>query len=591
MNSNSLKKESKSYIISALPVIFFVSVFLFAIHAVIVKTGLDGMFWYGESGYTVDVYAYFRMQIFIVLSIISVVYLIISALSGSAKVYKNKVYIPMLIYVVMVFISYMASDYKHIAAVGFYERYESTFVLIGYMAITFYAMNMINDERAFKLIFYIFSACCAVLGIWGILQTFEIDIYSLPSWLYMNSEISQMTNLKLSGAADSVRWFFTNQNYSSFFMVFPICISGMLIIWSQKIQWKIAFTVLLALMFYSLFNAKSLGGMVGAAVSAVVGLIVFNKKLIEWKTSVVLIIIAGIVSAAVSLPSIMGEIGSVTPVASLFSKTAYADDAQQEGLKYVDIDYVVTDGNNIIFNFAGTEVTIKTESGRVLGVYGADGSEIGLNTDYMQISEGELEDTGYKTVNVKTANATWSFADLDGELYFVTPTGKGAKLDKVESFGFENSQDFATYRGYIWSRTLPLIKDTILIGHGADTFALYFPQADYAGKYNIGYFSDATDIVIDKPHNMYLGMAVNTGVISLIAALCIFAFYLIDSFKIYSKNEYSGFISLMGAGVFVAVCGFLVAGLVNDSTVQVMPTFYALLGTGFAANRVLKEKK
>ena len=549
------------------------------------------MFWYGESGYTVDVYAYFRMQIFIVLSIISIVYLIISVLSGSAKVYKNKVYIPMLIYVVMVFISYMTSDYKHIAAVGFYERYESTFVLIGYMAITFYAMNMINDERAFKLIFYIFSACCAVLGIWGVLQTFEIDIYSLPSWLYMNSEISQMTNLKLSGAADSVRWFFTNQNYSSFFMVFPICISGMLIIWSQKIQWKIAFTVLLALMFYSLFNAKSLGGMVGAAVSAVVGLIVFNKKLIEWKTSVVLIIIAGIVSAAVSLPSIMGEIGSVTPVASLFSKTAYADDAQQEGLKYVDIDYVVTDGNNIIFNFAGTEVTIKTESGRVLGVYGADGSEIGLNTDYMQISEGELEDTGYKTVNVKTANATWSFADLDGELYFVTPTGKGAKLDKVESFGFENSQDFATYRGYIWSRTLPLIKDTILIGHGADTFALYFPQADYAGKYNIGYFNDATDIVIDKPHNMYLGMAVNTGVISLIAALCIFAFYLIDSFKIYSKNEYSGFISLMGAGVFVAVCGFLVAGLVNDSTVQVMPTFYALLGTGFAANRVLKEKK
>lgn len=53
------------------------------------------------------------------------------------------------------------------------------------------------------------------------------------------------------------------------------------------------------------------------------------------------------------------------------------------------------------------------------------------------------------------------FADLNGELYFVTPSGKGAKLDKVESFGFENSQDFATYRGYIWSRTLPLLKEHI----------------------------------------------------------------------------------------------------------------------------------
>ena len=590
MNS-SLKKESKSYIISALPVIFLVSVFLFAIHAVIVKTGLEGTFWYGNDEYTVDIYAYFRMQVFIVVSVISIVYLVISVFSGSAKVYKNKVYIPMIIYVVMTVISYMASDYKHMAAVGFFERYENTFVLIGYMAITFYAMNMINDERAFKLIFYIFSGCCAVLGIWGILQTLGIDIYNLPGWLYMNSEISQMSNFDAINTIYSVRLFFTNQNYSSFFMILPICISVMLIICSQKIQWKIAFAVLLALMFYSLFNAKSLGGMVGVAVSAIAGLVVFNKKLIEWKTSVVLIIIAGIVSAAVSLPSIMGEISSVTPVASLFSKTAYADDAQQEGLKYVDIDYVITDGNNIVFNFAGTEITIETQNGQVLGVYGADGSEIGLNTDYMQISEGELEDTGYKTVNVKTANATWRFADLNGELYFVTPSGKGAKLDKVESFGFENSQDFATYRGYIWSRTLPLLKDTILIGHGADTFAMYFPQADYAGKYNIGYFSDTRNVIVDKPHNMYLGIAVNTGVISLIAVLCIFGLYLIDSFKIYRKNEYSGFISFMGAGVFVAVCGFLVAGLVNDSTVQLMPVFYALLGTGFAANRILKEKK
>lgn len=89
MNS-SLKKESKSYIISALPVIFLVSVFLFAIHAVIVKTGLEGTFWYGNDEYTVDIYAYFRMQVFIVVSVISIVYLVISVFSGSAKVYKNK---------------------------------------------------------------------------------------------------------------------------------------------------------------------------------------------------------------------------------------------------------------------------------------------------------------------------------------------------------------------------------------------------------------------------------------------------------------------------------------------------------------------
>ncbi len=97
--------------------------------------------------------------------------------------------------------------------------------------------------------------------------------------------------------------------------------------------------------------------------------------------------------------------------------------------------------------------------------------------------------------------------------------------------------------------------------------------------------------MIDKPHNMYLGAAVNTGVISLIALLAVFTMYLFDSFKIYKKCNYDSFIKYMGAGIFFAVFGFLVSGLVNDSTVQVMPAFYALLGTGFAMNRIIKEKK
>ena len=96
--------------------------------------------------------------------------------------------------------------------------------------------------------------------------------------------------------------------------------------------------------------------------------------------------------------------------------------------------------------------------------------------------------------------------------------------------------------------------------------------------------------MVDKPHNMYLGTAVNTGVISLIALLAVFAMYLWESFKIYRKAEYTDFVQFMGAGIFVAVCGFLVSGLVNDSTIQVSPVFYALLGVGFAINKMLKKE-
>jgi len=38
------------------------------------------------------------------------------------------------------------------------------------------------------------------------------------------------------------------------------------------------------------------------------------------------------------------------------------------------------------------------------------------------------------------------------------------------------------------------------------------------------------------------------------------------------------------------ICGFLAAGLVNDSTVSTMPMFYGLLGTGIAINYMNKQK-
>ena len=39
----------------------------------------------------------------------------------------------------------------------------------------------------------------------------------------------------------------------------------------------------------------------------------------------------------------------------------------------------------------------------------------------------------------------------------------------------------------------------------------------------------------------------------------------------------------------LAIAGFVVSGLVNDSTVQVMPVAYTFLGMGFAINRMLHK--
>ncbi|HMA60603.1 MAG TPA: hypothetical protein VKN64_09940 [Halanaerobiales bacterium] len=56
-------------------------------------------------------------------------------------------------------------------------------------------------------------------------------------------------------------------------------------------------------------------------------------------------------------------------------------------------------------------------------------------------------------------------------------------------------------RGFIWSRSLPLLKETWLLGFGADTYPIYFPQDDNVGKLIT---FDKTRKIMDKPHNMYL---------------------------------------------------------------------------------------
>ncbi len=192
----------------------------------------------------------------------------------------------------------------------------------------------------------------------------------------------------------------------------------MLVIANEKMSMKIVFTVILALMLYSLWNAASLGGMVGLAAAGILGLVVFGKNLVKWAKSIVLIIIAIVISAGVSLPTIMGQVSSVssaTAEGNIFSSVAYADDTPSEGLKYVDIDYIKTDGADIIFGFVGNEITIKTENDKLKGVCDSDGKEIGNETEYMTVSEENNSDTGYNMITVKTANATWDFAAINGE--------------------------------------------------------------------------------------------------------------------------------------------------------------------------------
>lgn len=167
----------------------------------------------------------------------------------------------------------------------------------------------------------------------------------------------------------------------------------------------------------------------------------------------------------------------------------------------------------------------------------------------------------------------------------VSPGGRACVFKDVESWGFKGRENFGSGRGYIWSRTLPLLKKTLLIGFGPDTFIAHFPNYDHLGK--LRFWGSGLNLLIEKPHCLYLQIAVNIGVIALLAILVFWGGYLLQSARLYFFVELNGFLIVSGAAIFVSVISYLVNGIFNDSMVGTSPVFWGLLGMGLAINRMI----
>jgi hypothetical protein len=302
-----------------------------------------------------------------------------------------------------------------------------------------------------------------------------------------------------------------------------------------------------------------------------------------------------------------------TSAGSAGSATSDADSAQttdassgKAGASGHRIDYFITNDKGLTFSLDGNVATFSVTPEGDLAVVDSKGKDISLAQN---ASSGEitLEDERFKSAYFTPARdeeegeffvfalrgekREWKFRierEEQNRLIFQNDLGKTADLVNVPHFGFKNNPGFGSGRGYIWSVSLPMLKDTIFIGKGADTYCLYFPHKDYVGKYNANW---GVNMIVDKPHNMYIGIAFNTGLLSLIAWLVLFGVYLVQSFRLYRRETFDTFASYAGAGIFLGICGFLVSGVVNDTTVSVMPMFYGLFGTGIAANMIVSKRR
>ncbi|QHI72073.1 O-antigen ligase family protein [Aminipila terrae] len=488
------------------------------------------------------------------------------------------------------------------------------------MIMLFFIINTVNDETNIKWIIYPTAVSAILLSLLGLSQALNHDFFRTtfgkklitPSWFW--DHIDQLT---FSFKHREIYQTVYNINYVSFYLTLLIPLFGLLFIRSimsgkDEVLWKkISLGILFSLLLYNLIGSKSSGGYLGMAIVVLVGLILLNKTIIKWWKPVAILLLITVLIGGVTynrwMPELTGAAHGVLGTESTNTQKIPGKpgaDTPTGNSPKVHIDYIETKGNDIHLSYNDNKITFTTYPENPLAIKLTDGKGKDLNIKLIEGTHssfavddkrfsslvlGPAQDAaGTHYFIIKIGDREWPFAIVAGsEVKYRNDLGLLVSLKKIEAMGWENNQGFGSGRGYIWSRTLPMMKETALIGHGADTYCIYFPQNDYVGKYNADW---NLNMIVDKPHNMYMDAWIGTGGISVLALLVLWFMYVIQSIKLFWKRNMSTFTEYTGLGIFLGVCGFLVSGLVDDSTVSVMPMFYGLLGTGIAINIMLQRQ-
>ena len=182
---------------------------------------------------------------------------------------------------------------------------------------------------------------------------------------------------------------------------------------------------------------------------------------------------------------------------------------------------------------------------------------------------------------------SFTFMYDNNEWKYYTPYGKMIKLKEVEHFGFKNSENMANRRGYIWSRTIPLMKTYWFKGIGPNAFIIAFPNADFVGSKRVG----GSTLLVDKPHNIFLQTFIQTGGISAIAYAALVILYIVQSIRLLWRRKLNGNIERLALGLLMSSIAYTIVGLTNDAVVGVQSSNWILLGLGYAVNRIMKTKE
>ena len=590
-------KEKKLDLMYAVPLVFVLAVIPLVAFITIYHSDIGNNPWMSGTAFY-DFFLYYKSHLLIMVGLVLGLVMVIALATGyHGNLQGRNSYlclVPAGVFAILAFVSAMASGHRTDALFGGYEQFEGLFVLLCYVFCFAFTYIYVTDEKWINLLFYTLLIGSLILSAAGALQAFGRDYMTskkmLPVLTMFLNNVPDSFSLSASFGKGVSYATLYNPNYVGTYVALVLPLTVALGLWGRKRIFNMLAGASAILQLIMLFGAQSMTGLlgvVGAALVAVLFLFADVRKNRIWLGGIGGMAVLAIVFVLWWKPGILDRftetaisscdytISSIETTEDSFTITldsgkTIKGDMRADGTIY---DFDLTDGDGKALAVSG-----DLAYGATIGGEGYEG--VSLWSDERQLTDGDVTNN-YDILQISTdKECSWDLLKQNGTLYYINGLGKLDRLRKVESWGFEHQYDLATNRGYIWSRTLPLLKETIFLGKGADNFVYAFPNDDYVGKVSCGFGSQT----VTKPHNMYMQIWVQDGMFACLAFILLFLIFAVRTFRhCFVKGELT-YLQKMQIAIFCGSTGYMVAGIANDSTICVAPIFWVLLGIGYAIN-------
>lgn len=488
---------------------------------------------------------------------------------------------------------------NELAVFGGYQRFEGALTKFFYLVLALYTYRMIAFPEVWKAVWKGSIITAALECLIGLMQMTGYDPFAMKSVQRLIVP-AQYGGAEIKNILGDNRVYLTlaNPNYAAMYLAVVIILISCSLGSIRSRKWTVCLAALDVLCFAEMIATRSRVGLLMLITASLLWLTVSINSLFEDRKrlrSLGLLVFA-MIAAGIAADAVMG-LGAWSRIGTSLSTLGEKQvNCRITGLETtpkcvkVEMDDVSIE---ISYKNPGSTNELSVKSVKQGTGYGRYDPGKGMIVDDRQHPMKGLEKL---IITVEPLEAGESFSEeteaqeteilvkeSGAEFFFIHEPGYGyliyagngyyeeaGEIDYIDLHGLESA---ASGRGYIWSRTIPLMSGARLIsGYGSDNFYLAFPQNDYVGK---AQYCDGPNVIIEKPHNTYLLYGVENGIPAMISFIALIFFLIFRLMK--QENRSKPDCKLIALVVIALAAGFFF----NDSSIVISPLLWIALGAGY----------